>query len=86
MVDQDGLIAALKSGQLAAAFLDVTNPEPLPPEHPLWSAPNVLHSMHLSGRSQTTMFQRGAALFLENLRAYCAGQPLRNMVDLTAGY
>jgi hypothetical protein len=42
--------------------------------------------MHLSGRSQTTMFQRGAALFRDNLRAYLAGEPMRNVVDLDAGY
>jgi hypothetical protein len=42
--------------------------------------------MHLSGRSQTTMFQRGAALFLDNLDAFIAGRPMRNVVDLDAGY
>ena len=86
MVDQDALIAALAARRIAGAFLDTVHPEPLPPEHPLWTAPNTIHSMHLSGRSQTTMFQRGAALFLDNLDAFIAGRPMRNVVDLDAGY
>ena len=60
--------------------------EPLPADDPLWSAPNAIHSMHLAGRSQTAMFQRGAALFLDNLAAFRAGRPMRNVVDLDAGY
>lgn len=86
MVDDDALIAALNDGTIAGAFLDPTNPEPLPPEHPLWSAPNCMISMHLSGRSQTRMFQRAAALFARNLAAYRAGAPMANVVDLAAGY
>lgn len=86
MVDQDALIEALDKRRIAGAFLDVVTPEPLPPEHPLWSAPNTIHTMHLSGRSQTRMFQRAGALFLRNLHAFMAGAPLENMVDLEAGY
>ncbi|RHW16912.1 D-2-hydroxyacid dehydrogenase [Sphingomonas gilva] len=86
MVDQEALIAALDARTIAGAFLDTVDPEPLPADHPLWSAPNALHSMHLSGRSQTTMFQRAVALFVENLERFRAGQPLRNTVDLDAGY
>ncbi len=86
MVDQDALIEALEKRRIAGAFLDVVHPEPLPPEHPLWRAPNSLHTMHLSGRSQTRMFQRATALFLDNLDAFIAGRPMRNMVDLDAGY
>lgn len=86
MVDQEALIRALNHGAIAGAFLDTTEPEPLPPDHPLWTAPNVIHSLHLSGRSQTTMFQRAGRLFLENLAAFVAGRPLANVVDLTAGY
>ena len=62
------------------------DPEPLPPEHPLWTAPNVIHSMHLSGRSQSRMFLRAAQLFVENLHAFVEKRPLRNQVDLEAGY
>lgn len=86
MIDDDALLAALDSGTIAGAFLDPTNPEPLPPEHPLWSAPNAIITMHLSGRSQTTMFARGAALFRKNLVAFLAGAPMTNVADLTAGY
>ncbi|WP_423604212.1 D-2-hydroxyacid dehydrogenase [Sphingomonas sp. MS122] len=86
MVDQSALIEALEKRRIGGAFLDVTDPEPLPPEHPLWTAPNCIHSMHLSGRSQTKMFMRAAALFLENARAFVEGKPMKNVVDLDAGY
>jgi phosphoglycerate dehydrogenase-like enzyme len=86
MVDQDALIAALTARRIAGAFLDTVHPEPLPADHPLWTAPNVLHSMHLSGRSQTKMFVRAATLFIDNLEAYLAGRPMKNVVDLDAGY
>lgn len=86
MIDDDALITALKTGQIAGAFLDPTNPEPLPADHPLWSAPNTMISMHLSGRSQTKMFQRAGALFLRNLKAFLAGAPMENVTDLAAGY
>ena len=86
MVDEGALLAALADGGIAGAFLDPTDPEPLPPGHPLWTAPNCMISMHLSGRSQTKMFQRGAALFLDNARAFVAGAPMRNVADLDAGY
>ena len=58
----------------------------LPPEHPLWTTPNAILSMHLSGRSQTRMLARSAALFVENLHAFVEGRALRNEVDLAAGY
>lgn len=86
MVDQDALIEALERRRIAGAFLDTVTPEPLPPEHPLWTAHNTLHSMHLSGRSQTKMFQRAAALFLRNLAAFRAGEPMENVADLDRGY
>ncbi|BCA64333.1 hypothetical protein HMP09_3567 [Sphingomonas sp. HMP9] len=86
MIDDDALIAALTDGTIAGAVLDPTNPEPLPADHPLWSTPNAIVTMHLSGRSQTTMFARGAALFLENLAAFLAGCPMKNVADLDAGY
>ena len=86
MIDDDALIAALNDGTIAGAFLDPTSPEPLPPEHPLWKAPNCMITMHLSGRSQTKMFQRAAALFLKNLMAFRAGMPMENVADLGRGY
>jgi phosphoglycerate dehydrogenase-like enzyme len=86
LVDQASLLAALEDGQLGGAFLDVTTPEPLPPEHPLWRAPNTIVSMHLSGQSQTTAFRRGAVRFLSNLQRYLSGMPLERVVDLARGY
>jgi phosphoglycerate dehydrogenase-like enzyme len=86
VVDQAALTAALKAKTIAAAFLDVTEPEPLPPEHELWALPNAHITMHLSGRAQTQMFARSAERFLQNLPRYRAGQPLMHQVDLTAGY
>ena len=86
LVDQDALLAALRDGTIAGAHLDVTDPEPLPPGHPLWSAPNCVITMHVSGRAQTRMFQKAAALFLENFGRYRRGEPLVNEVDLDLGY
>ena len=86
MVDQPALTEALEKRRIAGAFLDVADPEPLPEGHPLWSAPNAILTMHMSGRSQTKMFIRAAALFLENARAFIDGEPMRNVVDLDAGY
>ncbi len=86
VVDQAALAEALGARRIAAAFLDVTEPEPLPPEHPLWSLDNAHITMHLSGRSQTLMFRRAAERFLENLARWRAGQPLLHQVDLARGY
>lgn len=86
LIDQDALIEALNRRRVGGAFLDTVTPEPLPADHPLWRAPNAIHSMHLSGRSQTRMFMRAAELFVHNLKAFVAGEPLRNEVDLAAGY
>ncbi|MES2402055.1 MAG: D-2-hydroxyacid dehydrogenase [Pseudomonadota bacterium] len=86
IIDQDALLAAMKDKRIAAAFLDVTDPEPLPADHPLWSLDNVHISMHLSGRSQTKMFERASERFLENLTCFQAGRPLQFQVDLKTGY
>ena len=86
VVDQDALVQALLAGQLGGAFLDVTEPEPLPAEHVLWTMDNVHLSMHLSGRSQTRMFERSGQRFLDNLARWRAGQPLLHQVDLALGY
>ena len=86
LVDHDALVAALRDQRIGAAFLDVTDPEPLPPEHPLWSLDNAHITMHLSGRAQTRMFERAALRFLENLPRYRAGQPLHYQIDLAQGY
>ena len=86
VVDTDAVVAALQSRQLGAAFLDVTDPEPLPADHILWSLDNAHITMHLSGRSQTQMFPRAAERFLDNLTRYRQGQPLQYGVDLSLGY
>jgi phosphoglycerate dehydrogenase-like enzyme len=71
---------------IVGALLDVTTPEPLPPEHPLWTLDNAQVTMHLSGNAQTLMFQRAATRFLANLERYRAGEPLTPLVDYAAGY
>jgi phosphoglycerate dehydrogenase-like enzyme len=86
MVDQDALIAALASGRLAGAVLDVTEPEPLPADHPLWSAPNLLVTMHTSGRGNPATWARACERFASNVRRYLAGEPLQHVVDLDRGY
>ncbi len=78
-VDQSALVAALQSGRVGAAYLDVTDPEPLPPDHPLWTAPHCYITPHTAG-GHTTEFQRLADHFLENLRRYERGEPLRDRV------
>ena len=86
VVDQDALVAALQAKSIAAAFLDVTDPEPLPADHPLWSLDNAHITMHLSGRAQDKMFGRSAERFLENLARFQAGEPLLHQVDYERGY
>ena len=86
VVDQPALVQSLRDKTIGGAFLDVTDPEPLPPDHPLWEMDNVHISMHLSGRAQSTMFQRSAQRFLENLERYRSGAPLLHQVDLVLGY
>jgi phosphoglycerate dehydrogenase-like enzyme len=86
LVDQDALVTALRDKTIGAAFLDVTTPEPLPADNPLWSLENAHITMHLSGRSQDKMAPRSASLFLANLDRYRAGEPLENRVDLKQCY
>ena len=86
VVDQDALVAALQQRRIGSAFLDVTEPEPLPPGHPLWTLGNAHLSMHLSGRSQSLMFIRSADRFLDNLGRWERGEPLTHVVDLARGY
>lgn len=76
IVDTDALIEALSSGRIRAA-LDVTDPEPLPPDHPLWRAPNVLITPHVAG-SVTCWPNRAYRIAGEQLRRYAAGEPLLN--------
>lgn len=84
-VDTDALVDALRSGRIAGAALDVTDPEPLPAEHPLWSLENVILTPHCAG-AHPGYTQRASAIFLENLARFVAGNPLVNQVDKHAGY
>lgn len=81
----DDLVAALNAGEIAGAGLDVTEPEPLPPGHPLWTTPRVLISPHTAGRSDRSR-ERLFLLVRENLRRYVAGEPLLSVVDIERGY
>ncbi len=80
------LLAALDSGQVRGAVLDVFEKEPLPPEHPYWRHPSVLITPHVSGVSPRRSWARALDLFEDNWRRWAAGEPLRNVVDLDAGY
>jgi phosphoglycerate dehydrogenase-like enzyme len=80
VIDHDALLRALRAGEIAGAGLDVTEPEPLPSDHPLWQLPNVLITPHSSGHSPHSG-ARMLDLLEDNLRRFAAGQPLRNVVD-----
>jgi phosphoglycerate dehydrogenase-like enzyme len=84
-VDTSALIEALRSGKIAGAGLDVTDPEPPPPNHPLWSAPNVIITPHVANDSDLGY---GAQLEVvaENLRRYTAGERMLSVVDVERGY
>lgn len=84
-VDQKALIAALEDGHLGGAGLDVTDPEPLPEDSPLWAMPNVLITAHTSGASPQVE-ERVRYVLAENLRRYEAGEDLLNVVDYEQGY
>ena len=85
LIDEPALIAALQAGALGGAALDVAEQEPLPPEHPLWTTPNVIISPHISGGTEIYN-RRAVEIFTDNLRRYLAGEPLRNVVDPARGY
>jgi phosphoglycerate dehydrogenase-like enzyme len=79
------LVAALNAGKLAGAGLDVTEPEPLPADHPLWKAPRVLITPHISSSSDLPGTARWT-IAVENVRRYAAGEPMLSVVDLARGY
>lgn len=85
VVDTDAMVAALQSGKLAGAGLDVTDPEPLPPDHVLWTLDNVVLTPHMGGSSDV-VWERRVDLARDNLAAFVQGKPLRNVVDKRAGY
>ncbi len=78
-LDQNALSAEMQNGRIAAAYLDVTNPEPLPPGHPLWTTPNCYITPHSAGGFSLEK-QRHAAHFLDNLRRFEAGANLLDRI------
>lgn len=80
IVVEQALVEALREGRIAGAALDVFDREPLPAESPLWSLENVIITPHNSAASPKTQ-ERGALIFLDNLRRYAASDPLINVVD-----
>ena len=84
-VETDALVDALINKKIAGAGLDVVNPEPLPPNHPLWKIDNVIVTPHIAGNSPERT-KRNETTVLENLSAFCNGLPLKNTVDLKLGY
>jgi phosphoglycerate dehydrogenase-like enzyme len=84
-VVQPELVAALKSGRLAGAGLDVTDPEPLPADSPLWQMQNVIITPHVSAESDLGNEAR-FAIGIENLRRYVAGEKMLSVVDVGKGY
>jgi phosphoglycerate dehydrogenase-like enzyme len=85
IVDTAALVDALSAGALGGAALDVTDPEPLPDDHPLWSLPNVILTPHVGATAELSRAPFGARL-ADNLRRWAAGQPLLGIVDGVAGY
>ncbi|MGE0581803.1 MAG: D-2-hydroxyacid dehydrogenase [Steroidobacteraceae bacterium] len=81
----DALVAALKSGQVGGAGLDVTDPEPLPPNHPLWRAPRSIITPHMSATTDADAGYR-RTIVRENLRRWQAGEALLSVVDVRRGY
>jgi len=79
------LIDALNTGKLAGAGLDVTEPEPLPADHPLWKAPNLIITPHVAARSDLPPDKSWAVVY-EQIRRYAAGEKMLSVVDLERGY
>lgn len=86
-VEQEPLVEALNAGRLGGAALDVMDPEPLPKDHPLWTAKNIILTPHVSGNMTLGYTcDRNVELFCQDLRNYAAGRPLKGLVDRTRGY
>ncbi|MBQ1515843.1 MAG: D-2-hydroxyacid dehydrogenase, partial [Lachnospiraceae bacterium] len=83
----DDLVRAAGEGHFAGVCLDVTDPEPLPADHPLWDIEHVYITPHVSGRFNAPVtYEIVLDIFAENLRRYLAGEPLVNRVDRGIGY
>ncbi len=86
IIDYDALTVALNDGRLGGAVLDVFDPEPLPPDSPLWDTPNLIMTPHMSSDDALTYTPDTLDLVFENIERLLAGQPLKNQVDPAAGY
>ena len=84
-VDTGALVAALDSGSIGGAALDVTDPEPLPEGHPLWQHPRCLLTPHTANPWQAAQALLSRRI-CDNVRRFTAGKPLLGLVDLSAGY
>ncbi|HTP59689.1 MAG TPA: NAD(P)-dependent oxidoreductase, partial [Spirochaetia bacterium] len=84
-IDTEALVGALRAGTVRGAGLDVTDPEPLPKGHPLWSMPNVVITPHYGG-VHPGYEEEAFDVFLANLVRWVRGEPLENVVDKGAGY
>nr|WP_246753844.1 glyoxylate/hydroxypyruvate reductase A [Jiella flava] len=82
-LDHEALLAALDDGRLAAAYLDVTEPEPLPVDHPFWTHPSVVLTPHVA---TITDFAEGAYSAIASIRGHRAGAAIRGIVDRSQGY
>ena len=86
-VDSDALVEALRSGKIFGAGLDVTDPEPLPADHPLWGEPGAIITPHNSGKfSLPKTLDNIVDIFIHNLKRYAEGLPLDNQVNRTTRY
>ncbi|HRU22786.1 MAG TPA: D-2-hydroxyacid dehydrogenase [Candidatus Latescibacteria bacterium] len=85
VVDTDALVEALRSGHLGGAGLDVTDPEPLPADHPLWTLPNVTITPHIGGMTDA-VDRRRFVILRENLWRFVRGVPLLNVVNKKRGF
>jgi phosphoglycerate dehydrogenase-like enzyme len=86
LLDEGALAERLRAGRLRGAVLDVFGAEPLPPDSPLWTLPQVLLTPHVAAVSPRRFWERELALFFDNWDRYRRGLPLRNLVDKQAGY
>jgi len=82
LVDAD-LLAAIASGQIAAAMLDVTEPEPLPDDHPFWAEERILITPHVGATTQT---ETGIVALLDNIRRFERGEAPAGLIDRRLGY
>lgn len=87
VLDQDALMDLLNSGKIAGAALDVTTPEPLPADHPLWHTKNLIITPHISGNMTLDITcDLDVSIFCDNLTRYCRKQPMKHVVERSVGY